>query len=251
LTRLPPAAAKPYVFFDLGETIINLRDTIGVLAALIQASYPTIVPRGQEIAKAWFLGLASAVPRAPTAQFESQYDVGRRILSGLFRENGLVVDDLIAGRMLRDAWGRWQDGARLCEGVTKEWLREIGLLSSGVGAVTDGDDEDVRRLLEKIGLTKYFNSVVTSESVKAYKPNSIVYRTALASLGAEPRDSVFVSDSLVDLEGARAVGMAAVWFNREASGGVGHSLEGVLLVTRPDQLNRILQQFAQVGRFEG
>jgi len=30
--------AKPYVFFDLGETIVNLRDTIGVIASFIGAT---------------------------------------------------------------------------------------------------------------------------------------------------------------------------------------------------------------------
>jgi 2-haloalkanoic acid dehalogenase type II len=241
---------RPYLYFDLGETIVNLRDTIGVIASEVAASYPSIAGRAKDCAKSWFLGLASEVPRNSTAKFETQYEVGSRILARVLRDNGLEVNEREAGRLLRTAWNRWQDRARLCEGVTKGWLREVGRLSAGVGAVTDGDEGDVRRLLDKIGLSTYFDSVTTSEAVGAYKPNPVVYRTALASLGADARRSLFVSDSLLDLTGAIAVGMTAVWFHREAPNETSPVPPGTLRVTHPDGLPRILARYLEVGRFE-
>jgi FMN phosphatase YigB (HAD superfamily) len=134
--------------------------------------------------------------------------------------------------------------------VTKEWLREVGQLSAGVGAVTDGDEADVRRLLDKIGLSKYFDSVTTSEAVRAYKPNPIVYRTALASLDADAHKSLFVSDSLLDLTGAIAVGMTAVWLHRGSLDHAGRVPPGALQVSTPDGLRRILARYTETGRFE-
>jgi 2-haloalkanoic acid dehalogenase type II len=241
---------KPHVFFDLGETIVNLRDTIGVIASEVAASFPSIAGRAQDCAKSWFLGLASEVPRGSTAKFETQYDVGSRILARVLRDNGVDANETEAGRVLRAAWDRWQDRARLCEGVTKEWLREVGQLSAGVGAVTDGDEADVRRLLDKIGLSKYFDSVTTSEAVRAYKPNPIVYRTALASLDADAHKSLFVSDSLLDLTGAIAVGMTAVWLHRGSLDHAGRVPPGALQVSTPDGLRRILARYTETGRFE-
>ena len=241
---------KPCVFFDLGETIVNLQDTIGVIAAAVGTSYPSIAGRATDCAKSWFIGLASAVPRDPTAKFETQYDVGRRILARVLRENGVSADETEAGQLLRAAWDRWQEGARLCEGVTKQWLREVGELSAGLGAITDGDEADVRRLLDKMGLSGYFDSVTTSEAVKAYKPNPVVYLAALASLAAAPRNSLFVSDSALDLAGALAVGMTAVWFHRRPPDDAAGLPPEALRVTQPRQLNRILARFTETGHFE-
>jgi 2-haloalkanoic acid dehalogenase type II len=238
------------VFFDLGETIVNLRDTIGVIASGIAASYPSIAGRAKECSKAWFFGLASEVPRDSTTEFETQYEVGRRILARVLRDNGVDAKETEAGRVLRTAWDRWQDQARLCEGVTKEWLSEVGRLSAGIGAVTDGDEADVRRLLDKMGLSKYFDSVTTSEAVRAYKPNPVVYRTALASLDADARTSVFVSDSLLDLTGAITVGMTAVWFHRNAPNEATRLPSGAFQVAHPDGLSRILARYNEIGRFE-
>jgi 2-haloacid dehalogenase len=241
---------KPHVFFDLGETIVNLRDTIGVIGSGIAESYPWIAGRAKDCAKSWFLGLASEVPRDSTAKFETQYEVGRRILARVLRANGVDTNETEAGRVLRAAWNRWQDRARLCEGVTREWLSEVGQLSAGIGAVTDGDEADVRRLLEKMGLSKHFDSVTTSEAVRAYKPNPVVYRTALASLGANAHDSMFVSDSRLDLTGALAVGMTAVWFHRDAADEATRLPPRAFQVAHPDGLSRMLARYNEIGRFE-
>ena len=241
---------RPHVFFDLGETIVNLRDTISVIASGIAVAHPSIAERAKDCAKSWFLGLASEVPRDSKAKFETQYEVGSRILARVLRNTGVDTNEAEAGRVLRAAWNQWQDRARLCEGVTKEWLSEVCKLSAGVGAVTDGDEGDVRRLLEKMGISTYFDSVTTSEAVRAYKPNPVVYRAALASLGADPLSSLFVSDSLLDLTGAIAVGMTAMWFHREAPDETSRAPPGTLQVTHPDGLPPILARYLEFGRFD-
>lgn len=241
---------KPFVFFDLGETIINLRDTIGVLASLVEASYGSLAARGADLAKAWFIELSKAVPRDPDAAFENQYDVGRRILTRLLRQHGVQADESEGGRILRTAWNRWQERARLCEGVTIRWLKKVASLSAGMGAVTDGDEADVRRLLQKMELSAYFDSVTTSEAVRAYKPNPLIYRAALSSLSAKPRSSLFVSDSILDLEGAHAVGMAGALFHLGSLPKTAGLPEGSFGIDRPEVLNEALERFARSGRFE-
>ena len=240
--------ARPYVFFDLGETIVNLGDTVPVLASILAYRFPSITLDAAGTAKHWFIELAEGVPRDPGASFETQYEVGRRILAGLLRERGLRVHPNQAGDLLREAWGTWQQKARLCEGVTKEWLTEVRRLSEAVGAVTDGDEADVHGLLEKMGLLRYFDSVTTSEASRAYKPNPVVYQQALDSLSAEPGRSLFVSDSILDLHGAHAVGMHSVWFRRNQTESAMGLPPRAVSVSHPRELNKVLSRFRETGK---
>lgn len=59
-----------------------------------------------------------------------------------------------------------------------------------------------------------FNAVVTAERAGFYKPHPAPYRLALAELGAEPRDSLFVAGSPYDLFGAGALGIPVFWHDR-------------------------------------
>ena len=233
----------------MGETIVNLTDTIRVLGDLVAASHPDAADRALLLAKEWFIELARSVPRKETQPFETQEQVGTRVLARILNAGGLPTDDTNAGRLLRHAWDKWQSQARLCEGVTKEWLRGIRTLSAGVGAVTDGDSHDVRTLLEKMGLESYFDSVTTSEDVRAYKPNPRVYSAALERLRARPERSLFVSDSSLDLQGAAKSGMGCALLDRIGRGGHIAVPEGTLHLHQPTELNPVLLRFVATGQF--
>ena len=239
----------PFVFFDLGETIINLRDTIKVLARRIAVHYPRLLAVSPEIATSWFVDFARSVPRDETAPFRTQYAIGAAVLHRHLLARGVAIDERMAGAILQEAWDEWQTVARLCEGVTKEWLHRIRDLSAGVGAVTDGDEDDVHRLLERTELLGFFDSVTTSESVHAYKPSPRLYHAAMKSLKAVPERSLFVSDSVLDLVGASAVGMTAAWFRQKPPQEEAKLPSGTVLVRRPALLNDVLMHFTKTGTF--
>ena len=50
-------------------------------------------------------------------------------------------------------------------------------------------------LLEKFGLSKYFETVVTSIEHGRPKPHESIYKAALSRLESRPENSVFVGDS--------------------------------------------------------
>ena len=249
ITETPKPSEKPFVFFDLGETIVDLKDTIRVLARLVADQYPTGALWASDLAKSWFLELARSLPRKETEPFETQEQVGTRVLTRLLRHRGIPAEAVEAGHLLRSAWDEWQAHARLCEGVTKEWLVEIRRLSAGIAAVTDGDREDVGRLMEETGLEPYFDFVTTSEEVRAYKPNPKVYRAAMDRMNAPADRSLFVSDSPLDLVGAAAVGMGCAWLSRVAGEEQEAVPRGTVRLRRPSDLNRVLLQFVGSRRF--
>ncbi len=240
---------KPFAFFDLGETIVDLMDTIQVLARSVTREH-LIAPEGAlRLATEWFIKVADSIPRTESQPFETMRDMGSRVLADLLVARGVSIAGSAASRLLRRTWDEWQEQARLCEGVTKEWLDEIRGLSAGVGAITDGDEDDVSRLLEKTRLRACFDSVTTSERVHAYKPSPRVFLVALNSLGANADRSLFVSDSPLDLTGAAAVGMACAYLPRGSALRQVAFPNTVIQLRRPSDLNDVLIQYAKSGRF--
>jgi len=76
-----------------------------------------------------------------------------------------------------------------------------------------------------------FDLVMTAEEAGAYKPDPRPYRAALAALGLEPGEVLFVAGSAHDVGGASRVGMDVYWANR---GQVAAPTDGAALRTEPD-----------------
>ena len=64
-------------------------------------------------------------------------------------------------------------------------------------------------LAESFGLFERVDRVVASHRVGAIKPDRAFFDIALAEMGAEAADAVFLDDNIVNVEGARACGIEA------------------------------------------
>lgn len=72
-------------------------------------------------------------------------------------------------------------------------------------------------LIHQLGLAGYFDVVVSSADVGLAKPNVAPFRRALAGLGLEAHEVLFVGDTpATDIAGARAAGMRAILIDRRA-----------------------------------
>jgi len=75
--------------------------------------------------------------------------------------------------------------------------------------------ECVDKLLKTHGLDQMFDSVVVSGAVNKRKPSPDVFIRTLKALCVSASETVFVGDTLdADIEGAKAVGMKAVYIQR-------------------------------------
>lgn len=72
----------------------------------------------------------------------------------------------------------------------------------------------VRRILAEGGILACFETVVVSDAVGWRKPRPDIFERALAEMGVEPGECLFVGDRPeIDVAGAKGVGMAAAWLN--------------------------------------
>ena len=80
--------------------------------------------------------------------------------------------------------------------------------------ITNGFDEIQSLKLEKSGIRKYFNRIITSESIGVKKPNPKIFSHALEITSALPDESIMIGDNIeADILGAMNVGIQAIHCN--------------------------------------
>ena len=72
--------------------------------------------------------------------------------------------------------------------------------------------------LKALGVVAEFDAIVNSSVVGAAKPETQIYRAALAAVGVRPREALFVDDARANVEAAERLGLRAHHF--EGVGGL-------------------------------
>jgi putative hydrolase of the HAD superfamily len=84
--------------------------------------------------------------------------------------------------------------------------------------VTNGASCLQREKLAASGLADRFDVVVAGGDVGAAKPDRAIFERAIEALGVAPGEAVMVGNSLEkDVEGAIALGMRAIWVDRDGA----------------------------------
>ncbi len=149
---------------------------------------------------------------------EEFYSLLRRRFLGMEEANVLSLSRLL------HSMGLESRGEALFQLVVEKWASRpaypevrgvlMKLEEWPVALVTNADDRTLRRALETNGLD--FPLIVTSESVKAYKPDPKPFRRVVEMLRVGAEEILHVGDSLVDdVAGAKAMGMKTAWINRD------------------------------------
>lgn len=112
---------------------------------------------------------------------------GLAVLRGDFYRGDVLDADLAA--LIREVRGR---GAL------------VGLLSNNSPSLADD--------LQATGTADLFDAAVISCEIGVMKPDPAAYGAILGRLGAAPARALFIDDSPANVDGARAVGMAAVHY---------------------------------------
>lgn len=82
---------------------------------------------------------------------------------------------------------------------------KIGLLSNASPGSMERHFTDAER-------PKYFDAVIVSCEVDLIKPWSEIFLLTAERLGVAPQEAIFVDDSSINCDGARKVGMQAIWY---------------------------------------
>ncbi|MEK4204964.1 pyrophosphatase PpaX [Paenibacillus sp. FSL R10-2788] len=102
--------------------------------------------------------------------------------------------------------------------LVKETIEELSRRGIKLGIVTTKIRPTTIKTLERFDLLKYMDTIVTVNDVTEPKPHPEPVLTAVKNLGVDPRKTLMIGDSAVDIQSAKAAGVYAV--------GVSWSLKG-------------------------
>jgi len=93
-------------------------------------------------------------------------------------------------------------------------LKKDGL-KLGVVTNTYNPTEEKLTWFRRIGIDKVWDSFATSCELKLVKPDPGIYLAALKPFGGDPREALFVAHAQSELDGAKALNMSTVSYNRD------------------------------------
>jgi len=218
------------VFFDLDDTLC---DTIGTREARARLAFEYLCRMQSG------LDAEALVRRALEPLAEPRSALGVR---AVLEELGLL--DTAAGVASLDAVREYYEPLCVFDGV-RETLDELkGVYELGVITNWDSEDEQ-RRKLRHLGLHSSFRYLIVSASAGYEKPDPRIFSHALSLAEVEPAEAVFVGDRLdVDIRGAEAAGMCAVWFNHWGGSLDGASAGPDAVIESFSELPKVLKALA-------
>jgi len=89
-----------------------------------------------------------------------------------------------------------------------ETLEQFYRMNMPMGVCTNKPEALSRQILEDLGLSSYFSSVIGGDTTSTRKPDPQPLLTCLRELVAQPQASLMIGDSAIDVNTARAAGVA-------------------------------------------
>ncbi|MCF8068844.1 MAG: haloacid dehalogenase type II [Desulfobacterales bacterium] len=126
----------------------------------------------------------------------------------------------------------------------KEGLARFKNDNFRIFAFSNGSAEAVDMLLSTAGIKEFFLGVVSTDTIKSFKPNPAVYCHFLRTSGASGNSAWMISSNPFDVIGAISSGMRAAWVKR-SEGAVFDpwGIEPTLTVSSLDKLNDAISRY--------
>ena len=155
--------------------------------------------------------------------------LGRGLAARLYADPAAA--DRAAGRFARESLAVLAGRAALLERLASTY--RLGIVSNFYG--------NLLAACEEAGIRPHFSAAIDSVDAGCVKPDPRIFLAALAALGAEPGQAVFVGDSPErDMAGARALGMPHVLVREGADARAAGCCPGDRVISRLDDLPEAL-----------
>jgi putative hydrolase of the HAD superfamily len=206
------------ITFDVGGTLIEPWPSVGAVYGGVARELDLGNFEAERLTNQFICGWRE---RGEFAYSRTEW---RQLVEHSFRGLCAVSDDLfdaIYERFARaEAWRLFDDVLPAIEQLRQAKVA-LGLISNW--------DERLRPLLNELGLSQFFKTIVVSSEVGAHKPAAEIFPTAAEELGFKPAEILHIGDSRrEDVDGASRASFQALQISRGAEVG-------------PDQVSTLLE----------
>jgi len=203
------------VTFDVGGTLITPSPSVGDIYAEVAARH------GLKKVSAETLNRRFAAAWKGLKNFNHSREEWSALVDETFGASGVKPSETffpeIYDRFAEpEAWRVYED--------VLPTFNALAALDINLGIVSNWD-ERLRPLLEKLGFSKYFHTVIVSCEVAFTKPSPVIFEQAARMLGDPAELILHVGDSAAhDVAGAKSAGLQALLLER----GLGDAGDGVI-----------------------
>ncbi len=213
----------PLVLFDAGDTLVAPRESFGAVYARVLETLGVTLPAAdleRGLRRCWAetnRAIEPGIDRyAMDGAGENAYWL-RFVAGTLALTPGAPRDEAFAASALEPLRAAFRDPEswQVFDDVMPvlSVLREAGARL----AVVSNWDSGLPRLLERLGLASWFDTIVVSHLEGMEKPRPELFLRAVARLGGSPGDALHVGDvPELDRAGAQAAGIASVIVDRRS-----------------------------------
>jgi putative hydrolase of the HAD superfamily len=187
------------VAFDLDDTLLDRRRSFEQFA---QRQWERFSQPLASVAQDRYVHVLTQLDR-------NGYAPRKGLFAGMAAQFGLPVD--LAETLLNDYRAGFPAACVLFPDAlrTLKMLRASGLK---LALITNGSMRMQSRKLECLALSAMFDAILISDAEGVSKPDARIFHLAVERLGVRPDRALFVGDDLeVDVAGARAAGLHAIW----------------------------------------
>ena len=197
------------ILFDCGATLLEFRPGERTRA------WAEIVGRAPEVVDVAWRVARSGTPQLRGFETAGEYEAWRaEVCSRTVDSVGFEGDRSAATAAMSEAWIRvgWEPFADAIP-----VLSELHVAGYRLGVVSNWT-ATLGSTLGHVGLSEYFETVACSALIGAMKPDPRIFRHALATLGCEAANALYVGDNYeADVLGARGAGLDAVLLVRDGA----------------------------------
>lgn len=208
----PDPLIKNVILFDLDGTLLDDETATAAGLDALHAQYAHRIPysRGR-LTGVWLQLIESYFPRYLSGEMTMQEQRRARVRA-IFAADVAMCNDEDADA----AYAAFLDSYEAGWTCYSDVLPILGhLASTPLGVITNGNNEQQRKKLERTGLAKFFSVVVTSDEFGAAKPDPRIFAEACRRGGVDACKAVFIGDNWdADIEGSLAAGLRPFWIQR-------------------------------------
>lgn len=143
-----------------------------------------------------------------------QAKITKEILNFQRFYNSLMLYNINDSKLARDIGSFYITNSPLKTILYPQTLETLDILKQKyqMHIITNGFEEVQYIKIEKSGLDKYFDKIITSERAGYKKPDKRIFEFALQQTGAIAPESIIIGDDLdADIMGAQGIGMDQIW----------------------------------------